>query len=105
MGHFGLCQTHLDRQEEGTSPRSISVFRRTDFFSLQKKLEVPPAEFILGTRKSGDEAGDDLDDNTQICSCHVSVVLTFYWNFSQSRPPGGTERPQRRSRGMRQRGN
>jgi nitrite reductase (NAD(P)H) len=36
----------------------------------QKKLEVPPSQFILGASKEGDEGGDDLDDDTQICSCH-----------------------------------
>ncbi|CEH13314.1 nitrite reductase [Ceraceosorus bombacis] len=34
-----------------------------------KELEVPPAQFILGSQKEGEE-GDDLDDDTQICSCH-----------------------------------
>lgn len=36
----------------------------------QKQLDVPPSEFILGASKGGDEGGDDLDDDTQICSCH-----------------------------------
>ena len=36
----------------------------------QKKLDVPPSQFILGASKEGDEGGDDLDDDTQICSCH-----------------------------------
>jgi nitrite reductase (NAD(P)H) len=35
----------------------------------QKELEIPPAELILGAKKDGDD-GDDLDDDTQICSCH-----------------------------------
>ncbi|KAL2144873.1 hypothetical protein VTI28DRAFT_8433 [Corynascus sepedonium] len=35
----------------------------------QKELEIPPAELILGAKKEGDD-GDDLDDDTQICSCH-----------------------------------
>lgn len=34
----------------------------------QKQLEVPPSEFIVGTK--GDDNPDDLDDDTQICSCH-----------------------------------
>lgn len=34
-----------------------------------KELDVPPSQLILGSRKEGDE-GDDLDDDTQICSCH-----------------------------------
>jgi len=49
----------------------------TDFLS-QKLLEVPPAEFILGAKKSGDDAGDDLEDDTQICSCHVRVMSSFH---------------------------
>ncbi|KKY23606.1 putative nitrite reductase [Phaeomoniella chlamydospora] len=36
----------------------------------QKALEVPPSEFILGAKKDGEDDGDDLDDDTQICSCH-----------------------------------
>lgn len=36
----------------------------------QKVLEVPPSQFILGAQKDGDENADDLDDDTQICSCH-----------------------------------
>lgn len=35
----------------------------------QKQLEVPPGEFIVGASK-GEENGDDLEDDTQICSCH-----------------------------------
>lgn len=33
-----------------------------------KELEMPPGELIIGT-KGGDDA-DDLDDDTQVCSCH-----------------------------------
>jgi nitrite reductase (NAD(P)H) len=36
----------------------------------QKELDVPPAELILGAKKDGADDGDDLDDDTQICSCH-----------------------------------
>lgn len=38
----------------------------------KKELDVPPGEFILGSKKSGDDGddADDLDDDTQICSCH-----------------------------------
>jgi nitrite reductase (NAD(P)H) len=36
----------------------------------QKKLDVPPSQFILGASKEGDDGGDDLEDDTQICSCH-----------------------------------
>ncbi|KAH7128652.1 hypothetical protein B0J11DRAFT_275865 [Dendryphion nanum] len=35
----------------------------------QKVLEIPPSELIIGAQK-GDDDGDDLDDDTQICSCH-----------------------------------
>lgn len=27
----------------------------------------------MGTKKAGEADGDDLDDDTQICSCHVSI--------------------------------
>ncbi|KAI1457022.1 nitrite reductase [Annulohypoxylon moriforme] len=47
----------------------------------QKELDIPPAQLILGAKKEGDDGTDDLDDDTQICSCHnvtkgdvVSVV-------------------------------
>ena len=33
-------------------------------------LEVPPSQFILGASKEGEDNGDDLADDTQICSCH-----------------------------------
>lgn len=36
----------------------------------QKELDTPPAELILGAKKDGADEGDDLDDDTQICSCH-----------------------------------
>ncbi|KAK5944308.1 hypothetical protein PMZ80_003589 [Knufia obscura] len=36
----------------------------------KKALDIPPSEFIIGASKDGDENGDDLDDDTQICSCH-----------------------------------
>ena len=38
----------------------------------QKPLEVSPSEFIVGAGK-GDDDADDLDDDTQICSCHNVV--------------------------------
>lgn len=38
--------------------------------SKQKLIEKPPAEFIIGAKKEGEEEGDDLDDDAQICSCH-----------------------------------
>lgn len=37
----------------------------------QKELDVAPSELILGSKKgSDDDDADDLDDDTQICSCH-----------------------------------
>ncbi|KAI0103040.1 nitrite reductase [Nemania sp. FL0031] len=36
----------------------------------QKELGMPPSQLILGAKKEGDDGGDDLDDDTQICSCH-----------------------------------
>lgn len=37
----------------------------------KKKLDVPPAQFILGSKKDGDDA-EELDDDAVVCSCHVS---------------------------------
>ncbi|KAK5086330.1 hypothetical protein LTR05_003498 [Lithohypha guttulata] len=36
----------------------------------KKVLDVAPSEFIIGASKDGEDNGDDLDDDTQICSCH-----------------------------------
>ncbi|KAH8884684.1 nitrite reductase [Thozetella sp. PMI_491] len=36
----------------------------------QKELDMPPSQLILGAKKEGEDDGDDLDDDTQICSCH-----------------------------------
>ncbi|KAI1772290.1 nitrite reductase [Hypoxylon cercidicola] len=36
----------------------------------QKELDVPPAQLILGAAKKGGDEGDDLDADTQVCSCH-----------------------------------
>ena len=36
----------------------------------QTTLEVPPSQFILGAAKEGEDDGNDLMDDTQICSCH-----------------------------------
>ncbi|KAK5118751.1 hypothetical protein LTR85_007957 [Meristemomyces frigidus] len=35
----------------------------------KKALEVPPSELIVGASK-GDDDSADLDDDTQVCSCH-----------------------------------
>jgi nitrite reductase (NAD(P)H) len=36
----------------------------------KKAIEVPPSQFIVGSGKKGEEDGADLDDDTQVCSCH-----------------------------------
>lgn len=36
----------------------------------KKVLDMPPAQFIIGASKDGEENADDLTDDTQICSCH-----------------------------------
>jgi nitrite reductase (NAD(P)H) len=36
----------------------------------KKALDTPPGQFIIGASKEGEEDGDDLADDTQICSCH-----------------------------------
>lgn len=36
----------------------------------KKALEIPPSQLIIGARKEGEGDGDDLDDDTQVCSCH-----------------------------------
>ena len=36
----------------------------------QKELEMPPSQLILGAQKEGEDEGDDLSDDTQVCSCH-----------------------------------
>lgn len=36
----------------------------------QKELDMPPSQLIIGAKKEGEEEGDDLDDDAQICSCH-----------------------------------
>ena len=33
-------------------------------------IEKPPGEFIIGAKKEGEEDGQDLPDDAQICSCH-----------------------------------
>lgn len=35
-----------------------------------KELDIPPSQFILGSKKDSEDDGDDLPDDTQICSCH-----------------------------------
>jgi nitrite reductase (NAD(P)H) len=35
-----------------------------------KELDMPPSQLILGAKKDGEDSTDDLDDDTQICSCH-----------------------------------
>lgn len=48
------------------------IFDPSQLVAITKKrkpLDVPPAQFIVGS-KSGDDDGGDLDDDTQVCSCH-----------------------------------
>lgn len=33
-------------------------------------IEKPPAEFIIGAKKEGEEEGQDIPEEAQICSCH-----------------------------------
>ncbi|KAL7802177.1 putative nitrite reductase [Trichoderma aethiopicum] len=35
-----------------------------------KPIEKPPSEFIIGAEKDGEEEGDDLPHDAQVCSCH-----------------------------------
>lgn len=35
-----------------------------------KELDIPPSQLILGAKKDGEDDGDDLADDIQICSCH-----------------------------------
>ncbi|KAL9711883.1 hypothetical protein Ac2012v2_004956 [Leucoagaricus gongylophorus] len=39
----------------------------------KKPLDVPPSQFIIGTRREGE--GEDLDDDVQVCSCHNVLKL------------------------------
>lgn len=41
----------------------------------KKALNIPPSQFILGTGGKSDDSGADLDDDTQICSCHVRALF------------------------------
>lgn len=47
--------------------------RLVPFVKSQKALDVAPSELILGRKRGNDDDDDaagDLDDDTQICSCH-----------------------------------
>ncbi|WOO81680.1 Nitrite reductase [NAD(P)H] [Vanrija pseudolonga] len=48
----------------------VGDFTKLVAITKKKALDVPPSQFILGSRTSGDDDGDDLDDDTVICSCH-----------------------------------
>lgn len=56
----------------------VLLIHLPDFVS-QKAIEVAPSQFIVGAKKSGDDAGDDLDDDAQVCSCHVSFFVYFFF--------------------------
>ncbi|KAJ8585502.1 nitrite reductase [Rhizopogon salebrosus TDB-379] len=36
----------------------------------KKALEEPPSKFIVGSGSKGEDDGADLEDDTQVCSCH-----------------------------------
>ncbi|KAI6028258.1 hypothetical protein EDC04DRAFT_2899029 [Pisolithus marmoratus] len=36
----------------------------------KKAIDAPPSQFIVGAGGKGEEDGADLDDDTQVCSCH-----------------------------------
>ncbi|KAI6107610.1 hypothetical protein EDD17DRAFT_629483 [Pisolithus thermaeus] len=36
----------------------------------KKAIDVPPSQFIVGAGRKGEDDGGDLDDDTQVCSCH-----------------------------------
>ncbi|KAG2156771.1 uncharacterized protein EDB93DRAFT_1238676 [Suillus bovinus] len=42
----------------------------------KKVLEEPPSKFIIGSGSKGPDTGADLDDDTQICSCHASILFS-----------------------------
>lgn len=53
---------------------TASFTKMVAIIKKKKKLEVPPSDFIIGAKKEGDDDGGDLDDDAQICSCHVSTL-------------------------------
>jgi nitrite reductase (NAD(P)H) len=52
--------------------RPLRMLGRMTKLTKQKKLDVPPSQFILGTQANGDANADELDEDATICSCHVS---------------------------------
>ena len=44
---------------------------------------MPPSQFIIGASKSGDD-GADLDDDAQVCSCHVRRSVARRWLIRQN---------------------
>lgn len=47
-----------------------------------------PSQFILGSRAGQDDSGADLDDDAQICSCHVRRrIVTGYVICIDGAPP------------------
>lgn len=57
--------------------RSLSRSSFSHSPASQKPLEIPPSQFIAGS-SSGDDSGADLDDDTQICSCHVGYNVLHH---------------------------
>lgn len=52
--------------DTGAFTKMVSIVKK------KKPLTQQPSEFIIGARKEGEDDGADLDDDVQICSCHVS---------------------------------
>jgi hypothetical protein len=44
-------------------------------------LEVLPSQFIIGAKKEGDDDGGDLDDDAQVCSCHVRCSFSSFRGY------------------------
>lgn len=59
--------------DTGSFTKMVSIVKK------KKKLDVPPSDFIIGAKKEGEEDGGDLDDDAQICSCHVSFYFDFFF--------------------------
>ena len=42
----------------------------------RKPLDQPPSQFIVGSKGDDGDDGADLDDDAQICSCHVRSLCS-----------------------------
>lgn len=72
VGDFVKLVSIVKKKVNTVIKRSMTMLT---FILLQKALDVPPSQFIIGAKKEGAEGGDDLDDDTQVCSCHVRFSL------------------------------